>query len=272
MRSLWMAAALAAGLASATMVRAGDLDLHGGDCHYSTDFDVRVVPAGVGFHRDHGVPADVFMHNGQLRVDGREVVVSAADAERLRAYEQQVRDVLPEVAGIAREGVNIGYAAIRTVLLTFADNDSERHDMVDRLDRHHRDALARIDDGLGRGEWHPHDLDDVVGQGVEDAVSDVVGKVAGAAVTAALSGDQAKVAALQARADSLDQNINKEVNTRAKALDRRADALCPRLDSLAQLQQQFGFRLSDGSRLQLMTYGKDNNKKLTTASTGTRAD
>lgn len=265
MRETWLAWALAAGVAFGGAAQARDIHFSDGNCGYSTDYDVRVTPAGIDFQRAAGQPAHVFMHNGQLRVDDRDVAVSADDAVRLRTYEGQVRVLLPEVAGIAREGVNIGFAAMRTVLLTFAENNDERQDMVGRLDQNHRLALARIDDGLGRGVWKRHDMDEVIEGSIQSSVSDLVGKVTGAAVKAALSGDQGKVAALEARANSLDATIDKEVNARANQLDQRAAALCPRLSSLELLQQQMQFRLQDGSRLTLLTYDNRNNKKLATA-------
>ncbi len=212
------------------------------------------------------------MHDGHLRVDGRDVTVSADDAARLRDYEQQVRALLPEVAAVAREGIDIGYAAIRTVMLTFVDNESDRREMIDRLDRNRQQALARVDGSLGKGQWKPHELDDVMEQSVQSTASDLAGKVAGSAVTAALSGDQRKVAALQARADSLDKSIDREVNARSHELDKRVDALCPRLGSLDQLQRQFTFRLSDGSPLRLLSQNNPDNKKLMTATNSARAD
>ncbi|KLD62747.1 DUF2884 family protein [Dyella japonica] len=271
MRTTMMACALAAGLALGGAAHAHDLEVHDGHCGYSTAYDVQVMPSGIGFHRDDGKPADVFMHDGRLRVDGRDVAVSNEDAARLRDYEQQVRLLLPEVAGIAREGVNIGFAAMRTVLLTFAENDDERRRMVGRLDENHRLALARVDDGLGKGVWKSNDMEEVVEKSVENSVSDLVSKVAGEAVSAALSGDQSKVAALEARAESLDKSIDREVNKRADELDKHADALCPKLSSLDTLQHQFQFRLQDGSRLQLLAYDKEHNKKLTTATDSARA-
>lgn len=271
MRKTWLAWALAAGVAFGGAVQARDIHFSDGNCGYSTDYDVRVTPDGIDFQRTAGQPGRVFMHDGQLRVDGREVAVSAGDAARLRAYETQVRALLPEVAGIAREGVDIGFAAMRTVLLTFAENNDERQDMVGRLDQNHRLALARIDDGLGKGVWKQHDMDDVIEGSIQASVSDLVGKVTGAAVKAALSGDQGKVAALEARADSLDATIDKEVNARADQLDQRAAALCPRLGSLDQLQQQMQFRLQDGSRLVLLTHDNSNHKKLATATDQARA-
>jgi Protein of unknown function (DUF2884) len=272
MRKTIMAWALAAGVAFGGAAQARDIHFGDGNCGYSTDYDLHVTPSGIDFHRDSGQPGSVFMHDGHLRVDGRDVAVSSEDAARLRDYEAQVRLLLPEVAGIAREGVNIGFAAMRTVLLTFAENNDERQDMVGRLDQNHRQALARIDEGLGKGVWKQHDMDEVIEGSIQESVSDLVSKVTGAAVKAALSGDQSKVAALEARANSLDATIDKEVNGRANELDKRAEALCPRLSSLDQLQQQMQFRLQDGSRLKLLTHDSKDNKKLVTAVDRARAD
>lgn len=272
MRTLILASLFATGVAVGGAAQAHDLQVHGDHCGYTTDYDVQVTPDGVGFHRDNGKASDVFMHDGHLRVDGRDVTVSADDAARLRDYERQVRALLPEVAAVTREGINIGYAAIRTVMLTFVDNESDRRDMMDRLDRYREQALARVDGSLGKGEWKPHELDDVMEQGVQSTASDLAGKVAGSAVTAALSGDQRKVAALQARAESLDTSIDHEVNARSHELDKRVDALCPRLGSLDLLQQQFKIRLPDGSPLRLLSRNNPDNKKLVTATNSARAD
>lgn len=272
MRTTLMACAMAAGMAIGGGAQAKGYQINDLHCGYSTDYDVSVQPAGIAFTRTDGHPGDVFMHDGHLRVDGREVAVSADDAGRLRQYEQNVRSLMPEVAGIAREGVTIGFAALRTVLMTFADNEGERREMVGRLDQNRQQALARIDSTLGKGVWKRHEIDDVIGQGIQSSVSDLAGKVAGAAVSAALSGDDSKVAALQARADTLDQTIDKEIDGRSDALNKRAEALCPRFSALDQLQQQFQFRLQDGSRLKLVTHENQDNKKLITAADHARAD
>ena len=272
MRIKCVVLAWAASLALCGATQAHDIQIHDGQCGYSTAFDVHVTQDGINFWREAGHPGKVAMHDGHLSIDGRDVAVSPDDAARLRDYETQVRSLLPEVAEIAREGVDIGFAAMRAVLLTFAENDDERRDMVGRLDANHRQALARIDDGLGKGVWKPHDMDEVIEGSIQQSVSDLVAKVTGAAVKAALSGDQTKVAALEARADSLDHTIDKEVNARANQLGKRADALCPRLHALDSLQQQFQFRLQDGSRLRLLSREGDSSKKLATTGDHANAD
>lgn len=252
---------LALGLPLGAPVQAREFHVDHASCGYETPYDVAVDAAGIRFVREDGAPGKVFMHDGHLRVDGRDVTVSADDAARLRQYEDNVRTLLPEVAGIAREGVEVGFAAMRVVTATFAESEAERRELVGRLDRRRAQALADIDGSLGRGVWRHDAIGESLSDSVQASIGDLVGKVTGSAVSAALSGDQAKVAALEARADSLDKSIDKEIDARADRLNDRAQALCPRLQALDGLQQQFRFRLADGSRLQLVTRSKDDNDK-----------
>lgn len=248
---------LAIGVSFGATAQAHERHVHVDQCNFGTDYDVRVNGDGIAFSRDDGKPASVFMHDGHLRVEGRDVSVSAADSERLRQYESAVRALLPEVAGIAREGLDIGFAAMTTVATTFAENGDERQRLLLKLNRERASAMQRIDAGIGAGVWTHNDMEDMIEDGVEDAVSELVSTVTAGAVKAALSGDQSKIAALEARADSLDKTIDKEVDARADKLDARAQALCPRLTALDQLQQQMDYRLPDGSALKLIDHDRD---------------
>ena len=254
MRPLILALALAAGMTLGVPAQAHGLHVNDQKCNFGTDYDVLVKPDGITFERQDGTPGSVFMHDGALRIDGRDVAVSAGDAKRLREYESQVRSLLPEVASIAREGVDIGFDALATVVASFADDPAERSRLVAELNQQHRQALAEVDSGLGHGVWRQHSMQDLMENQVGGAVSTLVGTVTAKAVKAALSGDESQVAALEARADSLDKSIDKEVDARADKLGERAEALCPRMQRLDELQQAFEFRLKDGARLALVDH------------------
>jgi Protein of unknown function (DUF2884) len=259
MRPLILALALATGLALGVPAQAHGLHVNDEQCSFGTDYDVLVKPGGITFERQEGTPGSVFMHDGALRIDGRDVAVSAADAQRLREYEGQVRSLLPEVASIAREGVDIGFGALATVVASFADDPAERSRLTQELNEQHKQALASVDNGLGRGVWRQHGMQDLMENQVGGAVSTLVSTVTAKAVKAALSGDQSQVAALEARADSLDKSIDKEVDARADKLGDRAKALCPRMARLDALQQAFEFRMKDGSRLALVDHQPDDH-------------
>jgi hypothetical protein len=266
MRPLALALSVLAAGALAAPAHAHDMHLHA-SCSVHTDYDVDVQPDGVHFARDSGTPRQVLMHDGRLQVDGRPLAVGTADAARLRQYEANVRALVPEVAGIAHEGVDIGFDALTTVAATFAETPAERDNITRQLTTQRERALLQLEQGLGHGHWHQHGLDRLFDDHMGDAVSELVSTVAGRAVKAALSGDQTQVQALQARADSLEKTIDKTVDARADRLGERADALCPRLVELDQLQQRFTFHLPDGSPLSLMQLEREDRETVTDART-----
>ncbi|MFA6230853.1 MAG: DUF2884 family protein [Rhodanobacter sp.] len=266
MRQSALALAILASAAVAAPAQAHDMHVHA-SCSVETDYDIDVQHNAILFSRTDGSPHTVRMHDGTLQVDGRALAVSQADAARLRQYEAQVRALLPEAAGIAREGVGIGFDALTTVAATFAEQPDERSEVIRKLTAQRQRVLAQIDQGIGRGQWRQHGMDQLLDEGMGDAVSTLVSTVAARAVKAALSGDQTQVAALEARADSLDKSIDRAIEAPARRLGERADALCPRLLALDQLQRQFSLRLPDGSALSLMTVGQDHGRHEAVAGT-----
>lgn len=261
MRIHVITAVLVAGLAVAGSVHAADNHGYHMQCDYSSDYDVQILPGGLTFTRSGDHPSAVFMHDGLLRVDGHVVTVSSDDAARLREYEQQVRDLVPVMAGIARDGVDVGYTALTTVAATLDDNGDDRTRILQSLHDRRIEALQQVDCTLGRGRWQAGDEGDLFSHNLEQTVSDVVGSIVGKAVSDALSGDSTRFAALQARASALSNTLDKAIETPAEKLGQRASALCPRLSSLNQLQQQFQFRLTDGERLQLLSTDMDSSNK-----------
>lgn len=252
------ALALSAGGASAT-----GLNFSTDTCKhdYSTPYDVDVTAAGLSFHRTDGSPTKIFLHDGALKVDGRDVAVSAGDAQALRRYEDEVRRLVPEVAAISREGVQMGFDAMTTVTMTFAE-PGQRDAILAKLKRKQAQAIKEIDEGVGSGHWSSDRMTETVAGSVSDSVGELVGSVTSSAVTAALSGDSTKVEALTARANALDKSLNKEMDKRSKDLEARANGICPRLNDLAELQASWKIRTPDGKPLELMTVKPKENKTV----------
>lgn len=246
----------------AVTAHAGTINFNTDSCKsdYSTPYDVDVTDAGLSFHRQKGTPADIFLHDGRVRIDGRQVTVSSADADALRRYEAGVRHLVPEIAAIAREGVQLGFSAMTTVTLSFADGE-QRASLLEKLKRKQAQALRQIDEGVGAGHWSNDRMAETVGGSVSDTVGELVGSVTSSAVTAALSGDASKVAALQARAESLEKSLDGAMDKRAKALEHRSDQICPQLNELADLQRGWAVRQPDGKPLELMTIKPKDSKK-----------
>lgn len=253
MRYPIFATAIVLAVVSATSQASG-LNFNTDTCRYdySTPYDVDVTAAGVSYHRKDGSPARVLIHDGSLQVDGRNVAVSVADAVALRRYEDGVRRLMPEVATVAREAIQLGFSAMSTVTVTFAEGE-QRAGIIEKLKRKQADALRDIDTGIGAGHFSHDAMEETIGGSVSDTVGELVGSVTSSAVTAALSGDTTRVAALQARAGSLEKSLDREMDAQSKKLHAHSDQLCPRLNELADIQRSLSVRLPDGKPLELMT-------------------
>ncbi|HEY0199945.1 MAG TPA: DUF2884 family protein [Rhodanobacter sp.] len=257
MRSGIAVLVLAIGLALSGQASADGIQINGDHCGFDTNYDVQAKPDGVTFVRSDGHPARVFMHDGQLRVDGQSVAVSATDAARLRQYEENVRTLLPEMAGVAQDAMGIAFDSLTTVAATLGGDADDRDALVKRLNRTHREALIKLDAGIGSDHWNEHGFEDAIETQVENAANELASSVSAGVLASLVTG---KAGELEARADSLDTSIDKEMKARSGKLEARAKMLCPRLTELEQLEKQFGFRLADGSQLQLMTREHDGKK------------
>lgn len=252
-------------LAAVGGVHATDGHSHHLSCAFNSAYDIQVQAGGIAFTRNSGAPARIFMHDGALQVDDRTVAVSAADAARLRDYEAQVRELVPAVAAIARDGVEVGYSALTTVVATLAENGDERTRLLHELRERHNEAVQHIDSTFGHGLWTAGGENDLFGTHLQDTVEDLVSNVTADVVKGALSGDSSRLAALQARTSALQATLGKAVNAPADELGQRAEALCPHFSRLEQLQQQFQFRLPNGERLQLISQDMDRPDKASYA-------
>src|SRR3546814_8331011 len=86
------------------------------------------------------------MHDGSLRVDGREAALSDADRERVRQFEHDARALLPEVRAIAVEAVEIAFVAMTEVARGLAPDNAK---LQAKLDASHTELLAQFEQSEG---------------------------------------------------------------------------------------------------------------------------
>lgn len=249
MKGLVLAAAVA--VFTAPAVHAG---IHVGDvdCSVHSDYSLAVEPDRLEFTRHAGSPSKIVIADGTLSVDGRTLDVDGADRRRLRDIEHGVRDTIPEVKEIVHEAIAIAISAVSEVSAAFAKDSESARASSERVARLAHELDRRIDDTNSFEDWKDGDVERLIGSITGTLVSEIVGNVAGQAIAVALSGDEKAAAELEARADGIDKKIDKVVEKRSKALEARAEALCPRLLTLAHLEDGLDVRLPDGRRLDLV--------------------
>jgi hypothetical protein len=189
------------------------------------------------------------MDHGALRVDGKEVVLSPGDRERIAAFEANVRTLVPQIKAIGRDAAEIAYTAVSEVASALAGEHSA---VRAKLDRMRSDVRARIDASFESQPFNEKEFEALVESSVKEMVPALVGDLVSVAVQAALSGDEKVAADIERRADRLGDEIERRVETQARQIEARAEALCPQLAQLDRLETNLELRLGDGSRLDLL--------------------
>lgn len=225
MRGTELSAASLALLLLAGGAAAGE---HG--CNVDSDYDLHITPRSVILLRDgSGTPETVLMRDGRLFVDDRRVALTAADRTRVLAYEREARAVMPLAQQIGRDAAAIAFTALGEVATGFSSDPARTRAKLAR-------ARTQLDARLARSLTPTRFDGDDLGRGIA------------ATVRAALGGDTARLQ----RMEHMDREIEARVEPRARALERRAEALCQRMTELDALDDALDYRLPDGRRLQLI--------------------
>lgn len=235
-------AALCAGSASARGFTA---------CEIDSDYDLTIGKEALTFTRSAGTPQRVVMREGTLSVDGVPQDLTAADTMRIETYERDIRAMVPEVKAIAVQAVGIATEAIVQVAAAFAGDDVDTTRLA-RIDALGAELATRIEDSVDTAEWRDEQFDVAIENAMAELVPMIVGDIAAVAVTAALTGDEKKLADIEARAASLEREVETRVEARAGDLERRAEKLCPRMLALDEIESALDLRLADGSQLDLV--------------------
>ena len=236
---------------AASLLFSGTAIANGFDaCEYESDFNVRIAPNALTFHRSAGAPAEVQMRSGRLFVDGRELALSAADRERVRRFEDAVRALVPEVKAIALEGVGIASEALTQVAKTFAGKESAQ--TLERMNAVTADLIERIQNSDDSSQWDEAEFERVLASLTAELVPTMLGDVTSLALQVALSGDESAVKALEERAEKMEAELEARIEKRAEALEARAKGLCPRVAELDALETSLELRLADNRPLDLL--------------------
>jgi hypothetical protein len=219
-------------------------------CEFESDFDLRIGADALTFQRDEGTPATVVMRQGELIVDGQVLELSAADRTRVRRIEVEVRALVPEVKAIALDALGIASDALIHVATSLSGRSN---DEAARRARELTDQLrARITDSRDSRDWRDGEFERAVAGLTAELVPALVGNVAAIAVQAALSGDTDGAAALEARMEAFEKELETRIQARAGEIEARADALCPRLAELDALESGLELRLAGQVALDLI--------------------
>lgn len=232
-------------LVSAASAHAGEVS-----CYIESDFDLSINPQSVILTRDSGTPKWIVIRGDRLFVDDRWVALGDEDRRRIAAFDRGTREIMPLAARIGRDAADIAFTALAEVAAAFS-NDPVR--TRDKLEQARGKIDARLARSISANRFDSSDLGKGIGDAVSEVVPLVIGDIVGGAVRAALSGDTTRLEAV----DGLDQQIQARVQPRAKALEKRAQQLCAKMEELDRLDSALAYRLPGGAALDLLRIKPD---------------
>jgi len=219
-------------------------------CGYSTPYDLQIGDDGVWLRRGDGMtPRVVHLHDGAISIDDRDQRISGADADRLRRMEAITRQLVPAVAGIARDAVDIAFDALAGVVEIMTGNARKAR----QVEVYRHQALSRIDASLGKGRWDQAAFEREFEDGVERAAEDMAGSLTRGVLFAVFTGGTDRI---EQRSEKLEKEMDARMEARGRSLEVRAQALCDQVRDLDKLQQQLELRYQ-GQPLQLLEQRPD---------------
>ena len=236
-------------LAAAASARAADIN-----CSIESDYDLSINPQSVILTRDSGTPKWIVIREDKLFVDDRWVALGNEDRKRIADFDRGTREIMPLAAQIGRDAADIAYTALGEVAAGFSNAPARTRA---KLEQARGKIDARLARSISANRFDSSDLGKGIGDAVSEVVPLVIGDIVGGAVRAALSGDTARLEAM----DGLDQQIEARVQPRAKALEKRAQQLCTKMEELERLDSALAYRLPGGASLELLRIKPDKDSQ-----------
>ncbi|TWT22469.1 DUF2884 family protein [Luteimonas marina] len=219
--------------------------LSSSQCGLSTGYNVLVDGGGVWLYRDAGAPKEIFFHDGELSIDREVQDISAADAQRLRRLEAESRALMPQVAGLARETVDITFDSLAAAVEAITGSKRKAR----RLDDFRKDTMAHVDRTLGTGRWDQDVFGEEFEARVEAAAERMAASIGRSVLWAVFTPGGAE--RMERRAEKMEAEIEQRLEARIAALETRADAMCAQVAAMRTLQDALDYRY-DGKPLRLL--------------------
>ncbi len=213
-------------------------------CNVESDYEFALTDRSVVLTRDAGTPRTILMRQGKLFVDDKWVPLTAADSKRISAYERDARGVMPLAQQIGRDAADIAFTTLGEVAAGFSSDPAKTRA---KLAKARTQLDARLARSVTPNHFNGDDIGEGIGAAVKDALPSLMGDIVGGAIRAAFGGDVAQLK----RMENMDKLIEAHVEPRAKSLERNAELLCNKMESLDRIDNALEYRI-DGRPLNLL--------------------
>lgn len=218
------------------------------ESNYSTRFDA----GQIAFTDTETKRVIRLLPGGVIEVDGRALNLNARDRAHAAELERAIRVIIPEAKALAVDAVGIAFEAVGHVSTAFASDARSARESALRIARTAEELKRSIHARDDWGAQSEQEISRLIEAAVGSLIGEMVGNLTAQAIGVALSGDETTIAELEARAGSIETNVEKAIGKHAKKLEARAVALCQRAHDLDRIEGQISARLPDGSPIDLI--------------------
>jgi len=223
-------------------------------CQASSSYDVTLQSQALLFDRPQPAPFRVLLRDGNLQTDGQTVALRPDEEDRLSLFERQLRALEPRAKAVARNGVDLLAKAVRDETAQLSLSAETQAELDRRLAARAQELKQRITASESTHDWQGDMADRYANQIAGDIMPLLASDLGQQAMNAAMSGDLQAAASLRDRATDLATQLRPRLEQRMQALRPQLQALCPDIQSMAELQQ--GIRASNGQPLNLIHVGQ----------------
>lgn len=217
-------------------------------CHATSTYDVTFATQGVLFDRAQPAPRRVYLHDGQLQVDGVVVQLDAEDRDRVTLIGRTVHELEPKVKAIATQAVDLAAQAVREQA-GGSDADAQLDARIASMSAQLKTRIARSNSSH---DWHGPAFDQYANEIAAYIVPLLAGGLLRQAVAMALDGDLEGAAQLRQRAADMGDELRERVRRKLQALRPQVAALCPSLQHIDQWESGIHGPLPGGVQLDLV--------------------
>ncbi len=211
-------------------------------CNYEMSYDLKISSNSITFENDSGRKILIDEDN-QLFLNGTKKELNTAQQNLVDNYADTVRLLIPEVKALAIEGIDLGVSAAGMALsMLLGESDPD----FSRFSTKISEVAEMITSKINATDFNSKELEEAFDEDfekeieavVEEAVEELTPRMIAKVMTAAMSGNDGEISDLEARAESLELEIETYIEPRAEALEARAEELCGTVDELDKIEDR----------------------------------
>ncbi|HWS39853.1 MAG TPA: DUF2884 family protein [Arenimonas sp.] len=217
-------------------------------CNASSDYNISLNGQAFIFEGQQKRTPRVVLGGGKLFVNGKQVQLTIDDQKRIDTFESEMRLLVPESQKIVIEAVNIAYDALSMASASISNNPEK---VLAQYQAERKVTLKELQNSKTVFMFNDDAMDAIIEPIVAKFVPTIAGNAVGFAFRAMFAGE-AKANEMEARMDAMGDNLDKQIEARADALEPLAEAMCKRIQKMDAIENALTVRLPNGKPINFL--------------------